>query len=95
MLGEQESSRLDTLNVMHNATLKAYGYEGEAANSRSAAVGYEQSGAAARSGALWGAAGSLLEGASSISEKWGGSSSPTAVDDSPGGLYSDTSGGGG
>lgn len=78
-LGERESSRLDTLNVMHNAMLKAYGYSGEAANQRSAATGYDQAGAAARKGALFGAAGSLLQGASAISSKWGGGDS--SVDD--------------
>lgn len=69
--GERETNELDTETVFNNAELQAYGYTTQANNDEAQA---QQD----QTGAIFGAAGSLLSNASSIGGKWGQPSTASA-----------------
>lgn len=68
--GQAETNKLDTLNVMNNALLRAYGYKTQQSNETAQAGLDEFSARQAKTGATIGALGSLLSGASSVGSKW-------------------------
>jgi len=69
--GQRETSKLDAETVLNNAELQAYGYTTQATN-------YTEQASQDEEGAEFGAAGSLLSNASSLSFKWGGGSAASS-----------------
>lgn len=62
--------RLNVENVMQQARLQAYGYNTQATNYAAQSGLYQMQGRQAMTAGYLGAAGSLLSGASSFSDKW-------------------------
>jgi len=68
--GTREMGRLDMLNLVQNAELRARGFNIEASNQGANAGLLTQQASNARTAGLFGAAGSLLTAGSSVSDKW-------------------------
>lgn len=68
--GAGQVLRLDTRNIIQNAALRSRGYGIEGMNRGAEAELYKRAGADAESAGYLRAAGTLLSGASSFSEKW-------------------------
>jgi hypothetical protein len=94
---QREISKLDSLQVMSDAELKAYGYRSDAANARYAAASLragagmtDLAGSDARTGSYFKAGGTLLSSLSSLPTKWGsGGTAPADIGAGASG-YSDT-----
>jgi hypothetical protein len=68
--GTREMGRLDTLNLVQNAELRARGFNIEASNQGANAGLLTQQASNARTAGMFGAAGSLLTAGSSVADKW-------------------------
>jgi hypothetical protein len=66
----REMGRLDTLNLVQNAELRARGFNIEASNQGANAGLLTQQASNARTAGLFGAAGSILTAGSSVADKW-------------------------
>lgn len=77
--GQSAANLLDTQTVMHNALLKAYGYQTQATGFTSQAGLDTAASENDTIGAGFGAAGSLLSDASSLGFKYSGSQNPGAL----------------
>jgi hypothetical protein len=68
--GTREMGRLDTLNLVQNAELRARGFNIEASNQGANAELLTQQARNARTAGTFGAAGSILTAGSSVADKW-------------------------
>jgi hypothetical protein len=68
--GTREMGRLDTLNLVQNAELRARGFNIEASNQGANAGLLTQQASNAQTAGMFGAAGSLLTAGSSVADKW-------------------------
>jgi hypothetical protein len=77
--GVAQAGRLNQLTTLNNDQLSAYGYRVKAHEARTQAVLDEAEGSQAQTGAAYGAAGSLISGASALPFRWltGGSDKST------------------